>query len=46
MLNGNRAKGNFNMDANIAEQAARWPRRGDGPRPKDRGARRAVTLDP
>ena len=25
MLNGERAKGNFNTDANIAEQAARWP---------------------
>jgi len=25
MLNGERAKGNFNTDAKIAEQAARWP---------------------
>jgi len=25
MLNGERTKGNFNTDAKIAEQAARWP---------------------
>jgi len=25
MLNGERAKGDFNTDAKIAEQAARWP---------------------